>query len=108
MGAASTNMRFTVAILCLVSAAFSAPLGNSEMTDMFSQFKTEFNKVYETETELLQRFEMFTKNVNIINDHNENKAASAGYTMAVNQFTDWTKLPCPPLSTGLLREPSHQ
>merc|ERR1711865_1298262 len=57
---------------------------------MFSAFKSEFNKVYETETELLQRYEMFTKNVNIINNHNENEAASAGYTMAINQFTDWT------------------
>jgi hypothetical protein len=60
------------------------------MTEMFSAFKSEFNKVYETETELLQRYEMFTKNVNIINNHNENEAASAGYTMAINQFTDWT------------------
>ena len=51
---------------------------------------SKFNKVYETETELLQRYEMFTKNVNIINNHNENEAASAGYTMAINQFTDWT------------------
>jgi len=83
-------MRLTIAILCLAAVAYSAPLGNSEMTDMFSAFKSEFNKVYETETELLQRFEMFTKNVNIINNHNENNAASSGYTMAINQFTDWT------------------
>merc|ERR1712086_823590 len=85
-----SNMRLTIALLCLVGAAFSAPLGNSEMTEMFSAFKSEFNKVYETETELLQRYEMFTKNVNMINNHNENEAASAGYTMAINQFTDWT------------------
>merc|ERR1711865_1025595 len=83
-----SNMRLTIALLCLAAVAYSAPLGNSEMTEMFSAFKSEFNKVYETETELLQRYEMFTKNVNIIN--NENEAASAGYTMAINQFTDWT------------------
>jgi cathepsin L len=83
-------MRLTIALLCLAAVAYSAPLGNSEMTEMFSAFKSEFNKVYETETELLQRYEMFTKNVNIINNHNENGAASAGYTMAINQFTDWT------------------
>merc|ERR1712195_72182 len=85
-----SNMRLTIALLCLAAVAYSAPLGNSEMTEMFSAFKSEFNKVYETETELLQRYEMFTKNVNIINNHNENEAASAGYTMAINQFTDWT------------------
>merc|ERR1711865_427364 len=82
-----SNMRLTIALLCLAAVAYSAPLGNSEMTEMFSAFKSEFNKVYETETELLQRYEMFTKNVNIINNHNENEAASAGYTMAINQFT---------------------
>merc|ERR1711957_507693 len=85
-----SNMRLTIPLLCLAAVAYSAPLGNSEMTEMFSAFKSEFNKVYETETELLQRYEMFTKNVNIINNHNENEAASAGYTMAINQFTDWT------------------
>merc|ERR1712195_351161 len=85
-----SNMRLTIALLCLAAVAYSAPLGNSEMTEMFSAFKSEFNKVYETETELLQRYEMFTKNVNFINNHNENEAASAGYTMAINQFTDWT------------------
>merc|ERR1711865_786962 len=85
-----SNMRLTIALLCLAAVAYSAPLGNSEMTEMFSAFKSEFNKVYETETELLQRFEMFTKNVNIMGNHNENNAASSGYTMAINQFTDWT------------------
>merc|ERR1712127_1120218 len=90
MGTHPSNMRLTIALLCLAAVAYSAPLGNSEMTEMFSAFKSEFNKVYETETELLQRYEMFTKNVNIINNHNENEAASAGYTMAINQFTDWT------------------
>merc|ERR1712070_113242 len=57
---------------------------------MFSQFKADFNKLYATEAELLQRFEMFTKNVNFINNFNEKEAANAGYTMGINQFTDWT------------------
>merc|ERR1712167_155346 len=39
---------------------------------------------------LLQRFEMFTKNVNFINNFNEKEAANAGYTMGINQFTNWT------------------
>merc|ERR1712216_1036412 len=86
----SPEMRSTIAVLCLVGVAFSAPLGNTEMTQMFSQFKADFNKLYATEAELLQRFEMFTKNVNFINNFNEKEAANAGYTMGINQFTDWT------------------
>merc|ERR1711865_639244 len=73
------NMRVTLALLCIATVAFGAPLGNNEITKAFTQFKADFNKVY-SELQEHVRFDMFTKN----------EAATAGYTMAINQFTDWT------------------
>merc|ERR1711865_509902 len=89
MGKSPANMRVTLALLCIATVAFGAPLGNNEITKAFTQFKADFNKVY-SELQEHVRFDMFTKNVNHINNFNQNEAATAGYTMAINQFTDWT------------------
>merc|ERR1719486_1067577 len=75
--------------LCLIGLAACAPLGNGEMTEMFNKFKTEFNKVYD-EAEDALRLAAFIKNVKEIQHHNEYDAASMGFTMGINQFTDWT------------------
>jgi len=82
-------MRATLALLCLATVAFGAPIADNQMTKAFTQFKADFNKVYSELQEHI-RFDMFTKNVQKINNFNENEAATAGYTMGINQFTDWT------------------
>merc|ERR1711865_457998 len=84
------NMRATLALLfCLATAAFGAPIADNQMNKAFTQFKADFNKVY-SELQEHVRFDMFTKNVQKTNNFNANEAATAGYTMGINQFTDWT------------------
>merc|ERR1711865_1183663 len=87
------NMRVTLALLCIATVAFGAPLGNNEITKAFTQFKADFNKVY-SELQEHVRFDMFTKNVNHINNFNQNEAATAGYTMAINQFSEQELVDC--------------
>jgi len=84
----ATMIRPTI-FLCLIGLAACAPLGNGELTEMFAKFKLEFNKVYD-EAEDALRLEAFIKNVNEIQHHNEYDAASMGFTMGINQFTDWS------------------
>lgn len=54
----------------------------------FLSFQTRFKKIYPTETELQQRFEIFKENVISIFQHNLEKKEN--YTMGINQFTDLT------------------
>merc|ERR1712070_1131599 len=84
------NMMKIASLICLVGLAAAAPLGNSELTELFSKFKSEFNKLYD-DVEDAMRFTEFVKNVNMIEAHNKHEAASAGFTMGINQFTDWTR-----------------
>merc|ERR1711981_881191 len=87
----SSNMQYTtIALLAIAGIAMSAPLGNLEMQNVFETFKADFNKVYDGAAEEAIRFKVFAENVNMIRDFNQNKAASEGYTMGVNQFTDFT------------------
>ncbi|KAJ3693986.1 hypothetical protein LUZ60_009466 [Juncus effusus] len=55
---------------------------------MHEQWMTDFNKVYETETEKESRLKIFSENVEYINEFN--KAKNRTYTLAINQFTDLT------------------
>lgn len=54
----------------------------------FLSFQKRFDKIYTTETELQQRFEIFKENVINIFQHNLEKKEN--YTMGINQFTDLT------------------
>merc|ERR1712072_407999 len=87
----SSNMQYTtIALLAIAGIAMSAPLGNLEMQNVFETFKADFNKVYDGAAEEAIRFKVFAENVNMIRDFNQNKAATEGYTMGINQFTDFT------------------
>jgi len=78
-------------LFAIAGVAMCAPLGNSELKDVFSTFKADFQKLYADASEEAKRFEIFAENVNVIRDHNINKAATEGYTMGINQFTDYTR-----------------
>jgi len=93
MGAThSSNMRTTTlfVLFAIAGVAVCAPLGQTDMTEVFATFKADFNKLYPGLGEEAKRFKIFSDNVNLIRDHNANKAATLGYTMGINQFSDHT------------------
>jgi hypothetical protein len=61
---------------------------NIDFWKSFLSFQKNFNKIYVSETELQQRFEIFKENVINIFQHNLEKKEN--YTMSINQFTDLT------------------
>jgi len=86
----TNNMRTICALLALAAVVTCAPLRDSELREVFETFKSDFSKDYAHAQEELLRFDIFGRNVNMIRDFNTNKAASEGYTMGINQFTDYT------------------
>merc|ERR1712021_261488 len=87
----SSNMRTATlfVLFAIAGVAVCAPLGQTDMTEVFATFKADFNKPY-TGLEAAKRFQIFSDNVNLIRDHNANKAATLGYTLGINELSDYT------------------
>ena len=56
--------------------------------DKFIDYFTEYNRYYNSFTEVTDRFNIFHDNLYFINDHNAN--ANSSFTLGINQFTDMT------------------
>lgn len=63
---------------------------NIDFWKSFVSFQSRFKKIYPSETELQQRFQIFKENVITIFQHNLEKKEN--YTMGINQFTDLTSM----------------
>merc|ERR1712194_702839 len=74
MGTQSSNMRTATlfVLFAIAGVAVCAPLGQTDMTEVFATFKADFNKPY-TGLEAAKRFQIFSDNVNLIRDHNANE-----------------------------------
>ena len=72
------------------SSALDENIDNIDFWKSFLSFQKRFNKIYPSETELQQRFEIFKENVITIFQHNLEKKEN--YTMGINQFTDLTSV----------------
>jgi C1A family cysteine protease len=70
------------------SSALDENIDNIDFWKSFVSFQKRFDKIYATETELQQRFEIFKENVIHIFQHNLEKKEN--YTMGINQYTDLT------------------
>lgn len=60
---------------------------NEKFEAQFVSYMTQFNKNYQTEDEYTLRRNIFNKNLETINEHNDQ---GLSWTMSVNAFTDWT------------------
>jgi len=77
---------FLLGLCCLVALGSSASLD-----DQWVNFKSSFSKVYATEAEDLRRFEIWARNLAMVEVHNaEANEGVHSYTMAINQFSDLT------------------
>jgi len=85
----SSNMRTTTlfVLFAIAGVAVCAPLGQSDLKEVFTTFKADFQKLYASELEEAQRFAIFSENVNLIRNHN---LKGEGWTMGINQLTDYT------------------
>eukprot|EP01028_Stygiella_incarcerata_P007393 TRINITY_DN3067_c0_g1_i1.p1 TRINITY_DN3067_c0_g1~~TRINITY_DN3067_c0_g1_i1.p1 ORF type:complete len:323 (-),score=60.21 TRINITY_DN3067_c0_g1_i1:147-1115(-) len=79
-------MKAAYLLLLLVPLAFAARFQDEEYHYFFSRFVNQFEKDYSL-SEFTSRFEIFKQNFDFIHEHNEKEL---GYTLGVNQFTDWT------------------
>ena len=78
-------------LLALLAAIIaSATATESDYQALFQDFMQTHNKGYQPH-EVLPRYNVFKDNLDMINDHNQNKAPELGYTLAVNQFADMTR-----------------
>jgi len=80
----------TTSIPIVFSSALDENIDNIDFWKSFVSFQARFKKIYPSETELQQRFEIFKENVITIFQHNLEKKEN--YTMGINQFTDLTSI----------------
>ncbi|XAR51088.1 Cathepsin H [Bertholletia excelsa] len=62
-------------------------VGNSRRALSFARFARTYQKRYDTVEEMKLRFSIFSDNLKLIKSHNRK---GLSYTLAVNQFADWT------------------
>uniref|UniRef100_A0A5B6YKB2 Putative cysteine protease Cp1 n=1 Tax=Davidia involucrata TaxID=16924 RepID=A0A5B6YKB2_DAVIN len=62
-------------------------IGHTRHALSFARFAHRFGKKYETVGEMKLRFSIFSENLKLIRSHNKK---GLPYTLAVNQFADWT------------------
>lgn len=82
---------FFLTSLCfaqVLSSEFELNLENIDYWKSFTGFQKRFNKFYDSEKELTERFEIYKENMISIIKHNLDKTEN--YTLAVNKFTDLT------------------
>jgi len=90
----STNMMKVAIFACLAGVALCAPLTEvtelTEASNLFTQFKADFHKVYAEANEEAMRFGIFSKSVSMIAEFNQHLAPTQGFSMGINQFSDMT------------------
>jgi C1A family cysteine protease len=84
----SLLMTTTSSPLVFSSSALDENTDNIDFWKSFLSFQARFKKIYPSETELQERFQIFKENVITIFQHNLEKKEN--YTMGINQFTDLT------------------
>jgi len=80
-------MKYLAIAFLVPAVALASFIVDPEITQ-FLNFETKFNKVYGSEEERIQRFEVFRQNLVEISLHNSRQDVS--YTKGINQFSDLT------------------
>ena len=86
-------MMLKALVVCaLVAAATASPITTSvSKSRLFEAFKANYNKQYASAEEEASRFQIFSENIDFINQHNSEAANGFhSHTVGVNQFADLT------------------
>ncbi|XP_076259752.1 cathepsin L-like proteinase [Rhynchophorus ferrugineus] len=82
-------MKYLIIVGLVIVAVAGSPIGDHDA--QFQQFKLKHEKLYKNQSEETQRFTIFRKNLELINEHNKRyEEGLETYTMAINQFADMT------------------
>nr|XP_023021655.1 crustapain-like [Leptinotarsa decemlineata] len=75
-------------LLCIAAFGMAEFLSDDEE---WSNFKSKFNKVYNTPEEEVRRFEIFKDNLNHVREHQKKyDAGEVTYSLGINDFSDLT------------------
>jgi len=85
MGSSLTDVPAMIRSLCLLVALACLSYGSS--LEQWQEYKVKFEKEYSGEEEE-QRYSLWLKNKKFVDDHN---LADKGYSMSLNEFSDWTE-----------------
>ena len=82
-----------IAVLAVIGvlSANALTITQNEASTAFNSFTSRFSRNYKSKEEYNKRLNIFKKNLEIIEEHNQNHAAEEGYTLEVNKFADLTK-----------------
>jgi hypothetical protein len=75
------------AVQCVAAVYTSTHFSEAECADKFASFVTKYNKQYETDAERANRFDIFKRALDKIEEKN---ALGRSFRVGVNQFADWT------------------
>jgi cathepsin L len=76
------------AVFAVAAGAVAAQAMNLDSdVQLFREFKLKHNKVYETDVQETERFQIFKENVAYINSHNMN-SETHGFTLGINHLAD--------------------
>ncbi|CAD8099850.1 unnamed protein product [Paramecium sonneborni] len=59
-----------------------------EKVNVFNDWKMRYNKKFSSEQEEMYRYQVFNKNLDLIESHNNDKSGKYTYTLEANQFAD--------------------
>jgi hypothetical protein len=93
-------------LLLFIIGMYSAhcALTDAEITQQWNDFKVKFNKKYADDAEEQMRKQLFTTNLQKIEEHNKKyERGEVTYTQGINQFADLTDEELKPYSHGVLR-----
>jgi len=91
MGNNNMQIKVLIALAIIGYAAAAAPIGESEYSTLWNEFKSEHAKEYATVEEHDSRFSTFKDNVDFIMTHNS-RSDEHGFTVGINQFADMSKV----------------
>ena len=86
----SSLLQYTLSVQLSSKAFLFNPAVDPETRKEFGLFVAQYHKSYKDTEEFNERLELFAKNKEKVDQHNQEKAEKLGYKMVMNEFADLT------------------
>jgi len=84
----NTTMMYLLSLLVCALPLFAGPCSCTTQREQFQGFKAEYGKVYSSKVEEEARFQVFRKNLAMVEEHNR---GNSSYTKGINRWSDFTQ-----------------